>query len=125
MAFWAAPDDDAFQRHVGVATARPASVTYKPLYVDKSPAPMVDPDREPLEGVVEVDQAEIAFAKAIHSSNPEAGKILVIGAVEIIERDTIKPNRDASTPNISTRVPAAFAWRFPTILRLDRSLRKR
>src|SRR5882762_7858723 len=38
-------------------------VTYKTawLLTQKLPRSMVDPDREPLEGVVEVDQAEIAF----------------------------------------------------------------
>jgi len=57
---------------------------------------MVDPDREPLEGVVEVDQAEIAFREGDTFFEPgNAGKILVIGAVEIIERDTnqAKPRR--------------------------------
>ena len=71
---------------------------------------MVNPDREPLEGVVEVDQAEIAFREGDTFFEPgNAGKILVIGAVEVIERNTKQTNRDASTPNISTRVPAAFA----------------
>jgi len=57
---------------------------------------MVDPDREPLEGVVEVDQAEIAFREGDAFFEPgNAGKILVIGAVEVIERDTnqAKPRR--------------------------------
>jgi len=41
---------------------------------------MVDPDREPLEGVVEVDQAEIAFREGDTFFEPgNAGKILVIG----------------------------------------------
>ena len=55
-----------------------------------------DSDREPLEGVVEIDQTEIPFREGdtfFESGN--AGKILVIGAVEVIERDTnkAKPRR--------------------------------
>src|SRR6267142_2665350 len=66
-------------------------VTYKTawLLTQKLRRSMVDPDREPLEGVVEVDQAEIAFREGDTFFEPgNAGKILVIGAVEIIERDT-------------------------------------
>ena len=37
------------------------------------------------------------------------GIILVIGAVEVIDRAAIKPIRAASAPNISIRVPAASA----------------
>ena len=73
-------------------------VTYKTawLLTQKLRRSMVDPDREPLEGVVEVDQAEIAFREGDTFFEPgNAGKILVIGAVEIIERDTnqAKPRR--------------------------------
>ena len=57
---------------------------------------MFDPDRERLEGVVEIDQTEIPFREGdtvFESGN--AGKILVIGAVEVIEHDTnkAKPRR--------------------------------
>ena len=73
-------------------------VTYKTawLLTQKLRRSMVDPDREPLEGVVEVDQAEIAFREGDTFFEPgNAGKILVIGAVEVIERDTnqAKPRR--------------------------------
>jgi len=57
---------------------------------------MVDPDREPLEGVVEVDQAEIPFRAGDTFFDPgNAGKILIVGAVEVIDRDTneAKPRR--------------------------------
>jgi hypothetical protein len=57
---------------------------------------MVDPDQEPLEGVVEVDQAEIPLRAGNAFSDPgEAGKILIAGAVEGINRDTnrAKPRR--------------------------------
>jgi transposase-like protein len=73
-------------------------VTYKTawLLTQKLRRSMVDPDREPLEGVVEVDQAEIAFREGDTFFQPgNAGKILVIGAVEVLERDTnqAKPRR--------------------------------
>jgi transposase-like protein len=59
------------------------------LLAQKLRRSMVDPDREPLEGVVEVDQAEIPFREGDTFFEPgDAGKILVIGAVEVIERDT-------------------------------------
>ena len=57
---------------------------------------MVDPNREPLEGVVEVDQAEIPFREGDAFFEPgNAGKILVIGAVEVIDRasNQAKPRR--------------------------------
>jgi transposase-like protein len=58
-------------------------VTYKTawLLTQKLRRSMVDPDREPLEGVVEVDQAEIPFREGDAFFEPgNAGKILVIGA---------------------------------------------
>jgi transposase-like protein len=66
------------------------------LLAQKLRRSMVDPDREPLEGVVEVDQAEVPFREGDAFFEPgNAGKILVIGAVEVIERDThqSKPRR--------------------------------
>ena len=73
-------------------------VTYKTawLLTQKLRRSMVNPDREPLEGVVEVDQAEIDFREGDTFFEPgNAGKILVIGAVEVIERNTkqAKPRR--------------------------------
>src|ERR1700748_510191 len=64
-------------------------VTYKTawLLTQKLRRSMIDPNREPLEGAVEVDQAEIPFREGdafFESGN--AGKILVIGAVEVIGR---------------------------------------
>ena len=62
------------------------------LLAQKLRRSMVDPDREPLEGVVEVDQAEIPFREGDTFFEPgNAGKILVIGAVEVIDRDTNQP----------------------------------
>src|SRR5271157_3618976 len=66
------------------------------LLAQKLRRAMVDPDRELLEGVVEVDQAEIPFREGDMFFEPgDAGKILIIGAVEVIERDThlSKPRR--------------------------------
>jgi hypothetical protein len=73
-------------------------VTYKTawLLTQKLRRSMVDPHRELLEGVVEVDQAQIPFREGDTVFKPgNAGKILVIGAVEVIERDTnqAKPRR--------------------------------
>jgi len=66
------------------------------LLTQKLRRSMVDPDREPLEGVVEVDQAEIPFRAGDTFFDPgNAGKILIVGAVEVIDRDThaAKPRR--------------------------------
>src|ERR1700687_5140106 len=73
-------------------------LTYKTawLLTQKLRRSMVDPDREPLEGVVEVDQAEIPFRAGDTFFDPgNSGKILIAGAVEVIDRDTgqAKPRR--------------------------------
>jgi predicted RNA-binding Zn-ribbon protein involved in translation (DUF1610 family) len=73
-------------------------LTYKTawLLTQKLRRSMVDPDREPLEGVVEVDQAEIPFRAGDSFFDPgNSGKILIAGAVEVIDRDTgqAKPKR--------------------------------
>src|SRR6202051_3725739 len=73
-------------------------VTYKTawLLTQKLRRSMVDPNREPLEGVVEVDQAEIPFQVGNAFFDPgKSGKILIAGAVEVIDRDTgqAKPRR--------------------------------
>lgn len=73
-------------------------LTYKTawLLTQKLRRSMVDPDRTPLEGVVEVDQAEIPFRAGDTFFDPgNAGKILIAGAVEVIDRDTsqAKPRR--------------------------------
>lgn len=73
-------------------------VTYKTawLLTQKLRRSMNDPDRDLLEGVVEVDQTEIPFRVGDAFFQPgNAGKIIVAGAVEVIERDTgkVKPRR--------------------------------
>jgi predicted RNA-binding Zn-ribbon protein involved in translation (DUF1610 family)/transposase-like protein len=70
-------------------------VTYKTawLLTQKLRRTMVDPNRDPLEGVVEVDQAEIPLREGDAFFEPSnAAKILVIGAVEVIDRDTNQAN---------------------------------
>ena len=73
-------------------------LTYKTawLLTQKLRRSMVDPNRDPLEGVVEVDQAEIPFRAGDAFFDPgKSGKILIAGAVEVIDRDTnrAKPRR--------------------------------
>ena len=70
-------------------------VTYKTawLLAQKLRRTMVDLNRDPLEGVVEVDQAEIPFREGeAFFERANAGKILVAGAVEVIDRDTNQAN---------------------------------
>src|SRR3974377_1085523 len=68
-------------------------VTYKTawLLTQKLWLSMIDPNPELLEGVVEVDQTEIPFRVGDAFFEPgNAGKILLPGAGEVIERDTNK-----------------------------------
>lgn len=65
------------------------------LLAQKLRRSMVDPSRDPLEGVVEVDQTEMPFRADDDPHSPlKAGKIIVIGAVEVIDRTT----REAQKP---------------------------
>jgi transposase-like protein len=97
--FWAA---HLMSTHSNGMSARQLAdqlgLTYKTawLLTQKLRRSMVDPDREPLEGVVEVDQAEIPFRAGDAFFDPgNSGKILIAGAVEVIDRDTgqAKPRR--------------------------------
>src|SRR5258708_30012582 len=57
---------------------------------------MMEPTGEPLEGVVEVEEAEIPFRADNSFFDPvKSGKILIAGAVEVIDRGTnqAKPRR--------------------------------
>ncbi len=59
------------------------------LLAQKLRRSMVDPNRDPLEGVVEVDQTEMPFRAEDDPDRPlKAGKLLIIGAVEVIDRAT-------------------------------------
>src|SRR5580692_7019775 len=62
------------------------------LVAQKLRRSMVDPDRDLLEGVVEVDQTEIPFRASDAFFEPgAAGKILVAGGVEVIDRSAGRP----------------------------------
>ena len=63
------------------------------LLLHKFRAAMTDRERQPLRGVVEVDQAEIPFRSNDDPSVPDGGKIKIIGAVEIVDRNTGEPPR--------------------------------
>src|SRR5438477_86123 len=66
-------------------------ITYKTawLLAQKLRRSMIDPQREPLEGVVEVDQAEIPFRADNRFFDPvKSAKCLIAGAVEVIDRGT-------------------------------------
>jgi transposase-like protein len=66
-------------------------VTYKTawLLAQKLRRAMIDPDRSPLEGVVEADQTEIPFRSDDAFFDPgKAGKIIIAGAVEVMDRAT-------------------------------------
>jgi transposase-like protein len=73
-------------------------VTYKTAWLlsQKLRHSMIDPDRDLLEGVVEVDQTEIPFRVGDAFFEPgAAGKILIAGAIEVIDRAAgkAKPRR--------------------------------
>src|SRR5260370_29248837 len=64
--------------------------------VEKLGGWMFDPQGEPLEGVVEVDRAELSFRADNSFFDPlKSGKILIAGAVEVIDSGTnqAKPRR--------------------------------
>jgi transposase-like protein len=64
------------------------------LLAQKLRRSMVDPNRDPLEGVVEVDQTEMPFRADDDPDNSlKTGKIIVIGAVEVIDRVTGEAQR--------------------------------
>src|ERR1700693_3124672 len=97
--FWAAPLMSPHSKGMSALQLEDQlGLTYKTawLLAQKLRRSMVDPDREALEGVVEVDQAEIPFRAGDSFFDPgNAGKILIAGAVEVIDRDTneAKPQR--------------------------------
>ena len=84
-------------------------ITYRTawLLAQKLRRSMVDPEREPLEGVAEVDQAEIPFRADNTFFDPaKSGKILVAGAVEVLDRgaNQAKPRRKgAKYPDTRSR----------------------
>jgi hypothetical protein len=64
------------------------------LLTQKLRRSMIDPQREPLEGVVEIDQTEIPFRDTQSHFNPsQSPKIIVVGAVEVLDRTSGKPQK--------------------------------
>ncbi len=64
------------------------------LLAQKLRRSMVDTGREPLEGVVEIDQAEMPFRDGQSQFDPnKSGKILVVGAVEVYDRTRRTPQK--------------------------------
>jgi hypothetical protein len=62
-------------------------ITYKTAGAEASTLDDRDPQREPLEGVAEVDQGEIPFRVDNSFFDPvKSRKILIAGAVEVIDR---------------------------------------
>lgn len=82
-------------------------VTYKTawLLAQKLRRAMIDPDRSLLEGVVEVDQTEIPFrTDDAYVAPGKAGKIIIAGAVEVVDRATNRPKpRKLSAKYLDTR----------------------
>jgi hypothetical protein len=90
--FWAAPLMATHSNGMSaVQLEAQLGTTYKTawLLAQKLRRSMIDPQREPLEGVVEVDQTEIPFRADNSFFDPvKSGKILIAGAVEVIDRGT-------------------------------------
>ncbi len=73
------------------------------LLLHKFRAAMTDRERQPLHGVVEIDQTEIPFRTVGSAATPE-GRVVIIGAVEIVDRDTWEaPKTDFNRPYRNTR----------------------
>ncbi len=73
------------------------------LLLHKFRAAMTDRERQPLHGLVEIDQTEIPFRTDNSAGAPE-GRAVIIGAVEIVDRDTGQaPKTDFNRPYRNTR----------------------
>ncbi len=77
-------------------------ITYETawLLAQKLRRSIIDPRREPLEGVGEIDQAEIPFlADTSFFDAVKSAKILIVGAVEVINRGAnhVKPSASTGT----------------------------
>ncbi len=91
-------DGDALQRHLGAAAAEPAEPGFVSNRLDvgcQLRRAMVNPEREPLSGLVEADETIIPFRTkndpvVVPAGRSGVGKMLVAGAVEI---DGGKPRR--------------------------------
>ena len=58
------------------------------LLLHKFRAAMADREKQPLCGVVEVDQTEVPFRTDDDPNAPADGRIIILGAVEIVNRKT-------------------------------------
>ena len=84
-------DGHTLQRHFGSATAEPAGLgSYRTAWMlcAKLRRSMVDPDRQPLRGIVEADETIIPFRTkndpiVVPAGRSGVGKMLVAGAVEV------------------------------------------
>jgi transposase-like protein len=73
------------------------------LLLHKFRAAMTDRERQPLSGVVEIDQTEIPFRTDDSDGAPD-GRVVILGAVEIVDRDTGEPPKtDFNRPYKNTR----------------------
>src|SRR4051812_15995885 len=99
------------------------------LLAQKLRRSMVDPEREPLKGVVEIDQSEMPFrADETVFEITKSGKMLVIGAVEIV--DHTKPQKSKRfgakyLDTMSGRWPRSRATRRRTSTRSSRRTLRR
>jgi transposase-like protein len=74
------------------------------LLLHKLRAAMTDRERQPLSGVVEIDQTEIPFRTDDDPAGPPNGRIVIIGAVEIVDRNSgHAPKTDFNRPYRNTR----------------------
>jgi Transposase zinc-ribbon domain len=87
------------------------------LLLRKLRAAMVDPDREPLGGLVEVDETSLPFRPEGEPARPgrsHDGKLLIAGAVEIEGkgpgRTRLAVIGDYSAPSSPPRSPPAARW---------------
>ena len=111
--FWAA---HLMSTHSNGMSARQLAdqlgLTYKTawLLTQKLRRSMVDPGRDPLEGVVEVDQAEIPFPPATPSSIPAMPERSSLPAPSRwLIATPVRPSHGGKGPNTSTPCPAASA----------------
>jgi predicted RNA-binding Zn-ribbon protein involved in translation (DUF1610 family) len=79
------------------------------LLVQKLRRAMVDPDREKLEGLVEIDQTEIPYRTGdAFFDQTKAGKIIIVGAVRSSTTRPAARPRSSSGRSISTLAPGGY-----------------
>jgi len=100
MVLGRASHGDAFQRHVGAAIGGQLGVAYKRLVADAEAAAINGRSDATTGGSRRSRSDRNPFREGDAFFEPgNAGKISVIGAVEVIDRDTNQSKRDASTRN--------------------------